>query len=184
MANVLFITAEYLKENSVIESNTEEKLLVVKILQAQEIEIVSTIGSGLYNELKTKVVAGTITGKYLTLMEDYIQPCLVEWTLWRLTPYMTNKFENSSIVQKNGENSISIDMNKEIYLRKEIKQVAEVYSERLKNYLCENESTFPLFQNPGSGRDVIQPNKNNYSCGMFLEDLPSKGYSELDHTDN
>lgn len=192
----LFIDTTYLKENSVIENNVEDKVLLVQIQKSQDIDILQIIGTGLQNELMQKVydkikydegVTGytdTITGTlYQTLLEDYIQPAQVEWAVWRAIPYIQNKLENSGLVNKFGENSNSVDFKRELYLRDDVKQTAEVYSNKLKNFLCENQNFFTLFANPGTGKDVVRPNFE-YESGIFTDGWQGEYYSENEMINN
>ena len=39
---------------------------------------------------------------------------------------------------------------------------------QLKNYLIEHNSTFPLYNNPGSRYDTVYPSQQPYFCGMYL----------------
>jgi hypothetical protein len=45
---------------------------------------------------------------------------------------------------------------------------ANYYAERLRDYLCENNTLFPEYNNPGSGLDTIQPNKAQSLFGGFI----------------
>ena len=46
---------------------------------------------------------------------------------------------------------------------------AQYYSERLRDYLCENNTLFPEFLNPGSGIDVIHPQNQALFGGFILD---------------
>jgi hypothetical protein len=61
MANVLFISETFLKQNTQVSDNVDVKYI---------------LGTTLYNKIKTDIAASNLAGVYLTLLEDYIQICL------------------------------------------------------------------------------------------------------------
>jgi len=58
---VYFISTTYLKDNTPLNENVDDKLLKSAIKEAQEIYIRDIIGSGIYNQLQTQAFAGTLT---------------------------------------------------------------------------------------------------------------------------
>ncbi len=42
------------------------------------------------------------------------------------------------------------------------------YRQRLIDYLCENSSDYPEYENPDNGVDVIQPTRDNYRTSIYL----------------
>ena len=53
MANfVYYISVSYLKDNTPLNENLDDKLLKASIKEAQEVYIRDIIGSGIYNELQ------------------------------------------------------------------------------------------------------------------------------------
>lgn len=169
MAQALFISEQWLKDNSVIDENVDPKLIRPAILEAQDIQIHPILGTDLYNKLKADVIASTLAGVYLTLMDDYITHTLKYYTLVDLSPEMLVKYMNKSVVEKNSENSSSIDDAMLVRMMGRWNDKAEWYAQRMIDYLCENESSFPEYQNPGSGKDIIKPEKGTvYSQGMYL----------------
>ena len=67
--NIYFISETQLKDGSVIEENTDMKVLKPLILLAQDQRIQPIIGSGIYAELKTQIQANTLTSLNTTLLE-------------------------------------------------------------------------------------------------------------------
>ena len=169
MGNVLFISTVYLKKNTIIESNVEDHILTPNILKAQVIEIQNVIGTSLYDALIVRVIAGTVTGNYKTLMDDYIAPSLSEWSLYYALPAISMRLENSSIVMKDTENSTPVSLDDVKYLRNDIRNTSEFLSDRLSKYLCANASSFPEFRDE-SESDEVHPSSNNFFSGIYLGD--------------
>lgn len=168
MANVIFISEQYIKDSSYIDENVDVKLLRNNILETQDIRIRDIVGTGLYDELKTQVQAGTKTALNNTLLDDYIKPALKYWVLHDSALILTFKVMNKSIVKRNSENSETIETADLDRLMDHFKNRAEYYSERITKYLIENESSYPLFTNPGNGVDTVHPKMNNYTQGLHL----------------
>jgi hypothetical protein len=78
---VYLISTTYLKNESPINENVDDKLLKNAIKESQEIYIRDIIGSGLYNELQTQAFAGTLSANNTNLLDTYIAPCLKYYTL-------------------------------------------------------------------------------------------------------
>ena len=98
MANfVYFISVSFLKDNTPINENLDDKLLKSAIKEAQEVYVRDVIGSGIYNELQDQAFNGTLTADNTTLLDSYIAPCLKYYTLVESMLPMTFKFLNKSV---------------------------------------------------------------------------------------
>lgn len=76
---------------------------------------------------------------------------------------------NKAVVKRSSENSDAPAYDELISVANKYKDKAEWYTKRLFNYLCENSSDYPLFDNPGDGEDIIHPTSNVYNTGMMLD---------------
>lgn len=168
MANVIFISEQYIKDSSYIDENVDIKLLRNSILETQEIRIRSIIGTALYDELASQITSGSKTTLNNTLLDSYIKPALKYWVLLDSALILTFKVMNKSIVKRTSENSETIQVTDLDRLMNFFKDRAEYYSERITKYLIENESSYPLFTEPGNGVDTEHPKFNNYSQGLYL----------------
>ena len=108
---VYFISTSYLKDNSAINENVDDKLLKSAIKEAQEIYIRDIIGSGLYDELQTQAFAGTLTANNTTLLDSYIAPCLKYYTITESMLPMTFKLMNKSVATRQAENATAITID-------------------------------------------------------------------------
>lgn len=161
----LFIKPDAVKSTTYIDENIDEKYIRVAIETAQQIWIEPIIGSGIYDQLQTQIKAATLTTLNTTLLTDHIQPAMEYWTLYELVEPLLYKFNNKNIAKKTSDNSNPIDLNEAIHLKNKFKNIAEYKTERLRLYLVQNQSDFPLYYNPGSGSDVINPTGNTLASG-------------------
>lgn len=174
MATVAFVSATYIKEYSFIDPNVDERILRSAIQEAQNAYILEYLGTGLYNELISQVQSGTLTALNTTLIDNYVQPCLVWWAIMEAAPFMTFRFTNKNIVRKNSENSSSIDFNELDKIMGHISYKAQFHSQKLIDYLCENDTDYPLYINPGDGVNIVYPRSCAYDCGIFLGNTRTK----------
>lgn len=166
---ILFISENKLKENSFINENVDDKLLRTTIIQVQDMQIHPILGTGLYNEIKSQIVANTVTNLNRDLLQDYIQPVIIWWVMADGTIPLTYKFMNKSVVKKNSENSQSAELEELITVANNFKNKAEFYTKRLIKFLESNETIYPLYLNPGNDVDTLHPYRLAYQTGMNLD---------------
>ena len=176
MAYVLFISENKLKESTAINMNVDVDLIKPHILVAQKIYLEPKLGSDLYQKLEADITAGTLTGVYKTLVDEYIGDMLPHWGFFNLIPYLRFKVENGNIYSKTSETGTALSTEEAQHLREEVRNTAEYYTERLILHLKNNISSFPEYST-NSGED-ISPDKNAYYAGMNLE-RPSQQDTKL-----
>ena len=103
--STLFITIDYLRDNTVINGNVDSELLEPFIVAAQNVRIESIIGTGLFNDIITNINAETITGNNKILLDDYIQPCLIQWVVYEALPFINYKLTNKAVSTKQSDDS-------------------------------------------------------------------------------
>lgn len=165
---VLLITADYYKRNSVINLNVDEELIHPQIIKAQNMNIERILGSNLFNTILSQVQVSIVEPRIVTLLEDYIQPCLVEWVTYIALPYYNYKFTNKSVSKKSSDNSTPSELNEINFLRQDIRDDAEYLSDRLTKYLKTNRTTYTEYDTNNSDYDDIKPVKNNFFSGIYL----------------
>lgn len=164
-----FIDEAYLKDVTTVDLNVDPKLITSTILYAQDIYIRPILGSTLYTEIKNQISGNTVSNANADLLNNYIQICLAHWTLLELLPEMVFQLRNRGIQKQFTDFSESVSMDELKYKMELQKNKAQNYSERMRLFLLENSSTYPSYQNPGSGIDVTYPDRQSFSSGMILE---------------
>ena len=80
----------------------------------------------------------------------------------------TYKITNKGLqIQDSEQSSPASTSNINFLVEKEINK-ADWYRQRLIDYLCENSSSYPEYQNPDDGVDVIHPSDRNYRTSIYL----------------
>ena len=170
--HTLFISATRLKKDTALGGSVDDNLIMPYILLAQDMNILPVLGTDLYEALKTKINAGSLTGDYKTLMETYIQPALVQFSFSQLAPYLRLRFVNNAVVVMGAtEQSSSATYDDIKPLMDTATDAAQFYRQRLIDYLTDKgSSAFPEYtSNTGSDLD---PTTRNYYSGINLDEAP------------
>ncbi len=167
MAYVLFISEAKLKDSTAINLNVDVELLLPYVRQAQKLYVETKLGTDLTDKLKAEITAGTLTGAYKTLVDDYIGDMLPNWAFYHAIPFLRFKIENGNIYSKTSETGNALSTEEAQHLREEVRNTAEYYTERMIDYVCNNTTSFPEYST-NSGADV-SPDRNAYYNGMNLE---------------
>lgn len=181
---ILFINDQYLKDFSTLDLNIDPRLVISTIAIAQDKYIHPLIGTGLYNELKDQINSGTTTDLNLTLLNEYVKPCLAQYALYESVDFILFRFSNKSIEKLKSDTSEPINLKELDYIKNKMLSTAGYYAERTINYLCQNQTQYPLYTNPGTGVDVISPVANGYGAvsGIYLPNkrryLGGSGYDK------
>jgi len=166
--HTLYISATRLKKDSAIGGSVEDDLIMPYILLAQDMNILPILGTDLDTKLKSDIQGGTLANQYKTLVEDYIQPALVQFSFVSLVPYLRLRFVNNAVVVMGAtEQSSSATYEDLEPVMNTATDAAEFYRQRCIDYLRNNESSFPEYSS-NSGAD-LDPTVNNYFAGINLD---------------
>tara|TARA_R110000850_G_scaffold5554_1_gene22769 strand:+ start:6813 stop:7379 length:567 start_codon:yes stop_codon:yes gene_type:complete len=167
---ILLTTTQRVKDNSSIQNNVDDKLIAPYIKKAQFTHIHQLLGTKLYEKVLSDVETGTLTGNYKILVDRYVTPCLIEWTVYEVMPFISLKLDNKSISKGKSDYSDAGDLNDLKYLRQTVRDLALFYNQRIIDYLKTNTSLFQEYLT-NSNLDEIKPtNRTNMIGGVYLGD--------------
>jgi hypothetical protein len=167
MSTVLFISSKKLKDSTSLNGNVDVAFLQPHVLLAQKKHVKNRLGSDLYDKLEADIVAGTLTGNYKILVDDYISEMLVHWSFYESIPFLRFKVQNNNIVSKTAENSNPLSTEEAKSLRNEIRDTAEFFTEALVKYLCNNSELFPEFST-NTDEEVRPDRGSSFYSGIYL----------------
>jgi hypothetical protein len=173
MANVLFISEAFVKDNTLLHENIDFKFIRPVIILCQDIHLQPKLGTTMYNQLKTQIIGSSLTAANTTLLNDYIQPMLLYWVQSEAPSAISYKFLNKGIMQQSSENSQTASLDEINFISQKYKDKAEWYTERLVSFLLENDTDYPAYANPDDGLDVIQPDTRVFTTGIYLGRRPN-----------
>jgi len=162
----LFCNEDKLKSSTAINYNVDTAFLLpfLKIAQDKHLQVI--LGTKLYDKISTDINTNALTGVYKTLVDDYIQDCMVHYALVEALPYVSYQIKNGSITQKNSENGTAATRQDVNYLVQKERDTAEFYGQRLVDYICDNSSSYPEYST-NTGSD-LNPISNAYYTGIKL----------------
>ena len=166
MATALFISRTDLVKNTILDGNVDTDKFIQFIKIAQEIHIRNYLGSKLYDYISARIIAGNLTGAYLTLVNNYVQDMLIHYAMVDYLPFAAYQVKNGGVFKHTSENAISVDKNEVDYLVNKEREFAEYYTRRMIEYVTYNISSFPEY-NTNNNEDVY-PDKDSLFNGWVL----------------
>ncbi len=143
--NTLIINTADLRSFTDIGNNYNTRDLANAVLKAQDIELERKIGKALFDRIAGDIASSTaFTGVYLTLVNDYIKPYLIQESYLNIleTQYLTPS--SRGIGQRSAAPGFT-PATREIYheKRRSIKEDIDFRANRLIEFLDYNRSSFP-----------------------------------------
>lgn len=167
--NVLLISVDILKDRTAVHDNIDEKLIFPTIKVCQDMFIHPLLGSSLYNKIVTEVQAGSITGDYKNLLDDYIVDALCWYVLSEAVSDVSWQLWNKGVLRKAPDADLP-DAETMEGLRNKYRTRAEWYGERLRTYLIANSATsfLPEYYTGNTDTDDINPQPNAFTMPIYL----------------
>ena len=145
MATALFITRTDLVRNSILDGNLDTDKFIQFVKIAQEIDVQNLLGTKLYDRISADIIAGTLSGNYLTLVNEYVQPILIWFAQVNYIPFSAYTIAKGGVYKHLAENSQSVDKTEVDYLVAKAREYANYYSTRMVDYLCFNNELLPEY---------------------------------------
>lgn len=185
MTASVFITTKYIKDNSPILGYVNDDELRPFIQPTQDMNLERVLGTNLYVRLKEGVVNNNLNANEIYLIRTYIQPALMYWVMYQYILWSNYKLTNKAVSKQNSDNSNPSDMSEVNYLKSNLSDWAEYYSQRITNYLRDNFALFPQYYEGVSGWSELAPDYSNYIFGgMYIQDAWPRNWPEKTRWDN
>lgn len=148
MQNILLISEDLIKSNSELTDNMYGKYLLPAIRTSQEIYLQPVLGKTLYSTIIDAVGDGSIVdpenAHIKELLDDYIQPYLLERVIADLIPIASAKVANLGTVHSKDEYVENLSLADAEKLQQHHIIKANHYMRRMQEYLLENSGIFPI----------------------------------------
>lgn len=161
-----FISIEELKQNNVINANVDSEYIEPALREAQDIFLREIIGDTLYNTIENKINGNTLTGKYLTLVNQYIKPYLENRMLASLVVPISMKIRNAGVIQQFDQGFNSSNVKDVAYLADYYNGRVEFYENRMTEYLKKNINDIPEYAY--SNQNVTNPSQTHTAGTIYL----------------
>jgi len=169
-ANILFCSRNNIITRAPLGGNIDPDKIVPFIKTAQDKYILIALGTVLYDYLQDQIAAGTLTGVYKTLVDEYIVDTLVHYTMVEALPFLAYNIGNTGITKNlNSEQGASPAKNEIDYLLQKELATAQFYSERLVTYLIAQNTLYPQYLQTTGFSDNVYPDKGQqYRNGWVI----------------
>lgn len=167
MPTAIFIKRNDLIRNTALSGNIDTDKFIQFVKIAQEIHIQNYLGTDLYNKISQDIIDDSLSGDYLNLVNDYVQPMLIHYAMVEYLPFAAYTIANGGVYKHSSENSQLVDKTEIDSLIAKERDYAEYYTQRLIDYLSFNApSKFPEYYS--NNNEEIYPDKNALFNGWML----------------
>ena len=158
--DIYIISAQYFKENSIVTDNLEEQYVNPSILDAQSNMLPSILCRPLYDYLfeklneyaiakeadHTEVLSNFLDPKHIELIEEYIKPILIDYTLFYVASYNILRYNNKGTTQFDAENVTSANLRAMSRTKQLHKINAEAKATTLRRWILANIDSFEKYK--------------------------------------
>jgi hypothetical protein len=146
MATILFITPNDLKQNTILNGNVDTDTFIQFIKIAQQMHVQNYLGTKLYNKITQLIQTNTLSGNYLNLVVDYVQPLLIHYAMVDYLPFANYQIRNGGVFKHRSENSESTTKEELDILVQKHRTFGDFYAKRFVDYMSINASNmFPEY---------------------------------------
>lgn len=151
MKDVLLTSPEFIRLNSNISDNLNNKVLATAIREAQAIELQQLIGTNLLDKLKTIVDTEEYSlaenANYKSLL-DYIQFYLSYTAIAKTVMLVNYKIDNVGVVTTRDENIDNISLDDAYSIQEYYQKKADHYAYLIQLFLLEHYADYPELTEP------------------------------------
>lgn len=144
MQDYTIISIEQMKELTSISENVDVELLRPFLFTAQEMYIRPLLGDSMMDDLVNDAQSGGT--KYEFLIENYLYFPLAYATWHSAAPFLHYKTQKKGVVKQYSENSDNVTVEEFGIYAQRIENLMTYYLDRAKDYLEENEDSYPLYK--------------------------------------
>lgn len=166
MAQALFVTREDIVKFTALNGNIDTDKFIQWVKVAQDIHIQNYLGTKLFNKINNDIVANTLANPYLMLLNVYIKPMVIHWTMVEYLPFAAYTIANKGVFKHGSENSTNVEKSEVDFLVEKERSIAQNYTRRFIDYMSFNQSSFPEYTT-NSNADVY-PDKQADFGGWYL----------------
>jgi hypothetical protein len=166
MAQALFVTREDIVKFTALNGNIDTDKFIQWVKVAQDIHIQNYLGTKLFNKINDAIVANNLANPYLMLLNVYIKPMVIHWTMVEYLPFAAYTIANKGVFKHGSENSTNVEKTEVDFLVEKERSIAQNYTRRFIDYMSFNQSSFPEY-NTNSNADVY-PDKQSDFGGWYL----------------
>tara|TARA_R110000772_G_scaffold31754_1_gene78058 strand:+ start:3503 stop:4054 length:552 start_codon:yes stop_codon:yes gene_type:complete len=177
MATTLLVKAIDITKGTPLSGNIDVNKYLTVIKEVQVFVIENILGTKLYKKLLIDYAADTVTGDYLILLENYIQPIIIHSTAAEYIIQGSYNVANGGIYKHLPENAETVSKEEVSFLAQHHRNKADSYVSRLQVFLCD--TNLPEYKNSQDEQYDIDPNStSSFTGGWDLGDAGRDSISD------
>ncbi len=165
MAKALFVNKTEVAKFTAISGNLNDDKIIPFIEIAQDTHVFNYLGQQLFEKISNGIIAANLTADYLTLLNDYIKPMTIHWTLVEYLPFGAMQVANGGVYKMNSEKGNAAERQDVDYLVEKSRTFAQSYTQKFIDYMIINYAKYPeyyLYSQIGK-----QPAMGEVLCGNW-----------------
>ena len=168
MAEIRLTTTQNIVKNTPMSGNVGVDKYIFLIDDVQIMVLEPVLGTNLYNKIKTDYNDNTITGLYLQMLEDYIQPFLNHAVFAEYTRNGSFRVRNNGNVKHSPTNSTTMTEQEDTSFVSHQLNKADNYLQRLQKFLDVKGREIPEYLNQLNDYDVQAKDNKGFNLTWFL----------------
>jgi hypothetical protein len=173
--SALFIDDQYLRDYTPMGQNIDPLTIYPFVEDSQDVYIQDLLGTPLYMDLTYKLYTGVTYSTNERTIVDLCSKALAYYSVYMALPHLAIKIRNVGVARPTSDNTQPSTMEELKYIREEMKNMGEFWSERIVRYLCENSTLYPLYD---ASTDDMSPSPGQYDSDIYLS--PYGNYTEAE----
>jgi len=164
--DVLFVTRDDIVRFTAMNGSVDVDKYLQFVKIAQDLHIQGYLGTKLYQKLKDEITAGTLANPYLNLLETYIKPMVIHFSMIEYLPFASYVIGNKGVYKHTSENGEIVGKDEVDQLIEKERDIADHYTQRFLDHICFNQSLYPEYYENSNG-DIYPTTRNNFN-GWYL----------------
>lgn len=162
MAEALLITKKDIVKFTAMDGSVDSDKFIQFVKIAQDKYLENYLGTDLIDKIKADIVADTLTGNYLTLVNEYCKQPLIHWSMVEYLPFSSITIANKGVFKHSTENGEVVSKEEVDTLIERERNTAQYYTNRLIDYLSFNASSmFPEYYS--NNNEDVHPDRDTFS---------------------
>lgn len=168
---IYFVTETYLKENTNVGNNLDDKNSIPFIKNAADSYIRSIIGNEFYKYLLNKFNTQTLDADEVELIQDYIKPSVSWRAAADIVIEASYQLTNKGIQTQSGDYSSSPEFKAISFNHHHTSDKASLYDDMLAKFLIKDKTKYPQFwadDNKDATARKLCGGSNNFNQNIFF----------------
>ena len=133
----LLVSEQRMKQWTSLDENVRVEEITPFIINAQDIYVQDTLGTKFYNRLKEGVINDDLNADEIELLNDYVAPTLMQYSLYLMLPSIKYKIVEKGLLSGTSEETAATSLDELKYMRQATLDLAQFYNKRLTEFLID-----------------------------------------------